>query len=1079
MRESEDHRSIPGRSRGHWSWLSCAAMLAVCGSAGSAFGQSTLEWTGGAGTSDWTDVLNWVNLGPVAAGAPTIVDTAVFPISASVRGGAAGSMQIDPSVTVTFGGGITSSTRVAGTITNEGLITFVPDGLNNNSGVIDQRLFVQGGDAATLSGPGILELAGLETGIQGDGASGSPVSPLTNAAGHSIRGAGALVDLELVQNGLVFARGGTLLLRDVLASGTGSYTIEDDGLLRLDNSSIAASTLIGEAGARIDSGSGEGCLFGVSLQGSMTVGGGGLTTVAIEGTIVNDAAVAMAADGLNNNTAVIDQRLLVRGGTSAAFQSTGSLTLDGSETGIQGEGASGSMISSLTNGVGHLIGGVGTLLDLDFVNDGVVRAVGGTLSLDGVIGSGTGLYDIASDGVLALRDASIAASTVRGQAGGRLEGTGASGLFGASLEGAFTVGGGGNTSLFIEGTIVNDAALSMTSDSLNNNTSVLDQRLFVEAGTAATLAGVGSIELNGNQTGLEGAGSSGGSMGSTLTNGAGHTISGDGVIAGLEFVNNGLVAPAGGTVALVDAIASGTGLYQIASDGTLELRAASIAASTIDGQAGALLSSRTGGGLLSDVTLEGVLDLGGPSRSTTTITDTIVNNADASMITDSLNNDTAAVDQRLFVPAAFDATIEGTGSLTLRGRETGLEGEGRSGPTTSTLTHGTDHTIVVDGDGVLSSLLLENSGTVRIDSGRLLLSDATIEGGRLEGAIGAVLDSVGGAGLLKDLTTAGEVTFGDGGNASTDISGTITNQGLLTFSADNLNNDINRVDQRLRIDAGDSAAFDGVGTLALTGTETGLEGEGAAGPGASELTNNADHFIEGVGTIKDLAATNLGTIRADGGPVRFDGVELDGVPGTIEVLAGSSVIFDGGLLQQGTINLADPTSVFDFNGSRLEVTDFTGDLDHDTGTFAPGAGGIAISTVDGDYTQIDPAVVFEIELAGAAAGAFDTLVVTGDATLAGLLDVVPLSGFTPDAGDEFLIMDIGGSRSGLFDGLGEGDLVRSFGSVDLFITYTAGDGNDVALFAIPAPGGAVALGLGGLAAGGRRRDRAAGHAAST
>ena len=42
--------------------------------------------------------------------------------------------------------------------------------------------------------------------------------------------------------------------------------------------------------------------------------------------------------------------------------------------------------------------------------------------------------------------------------------------------------------------------------------------------------------------------------------------------------------------------------------------------------------------------------------------------------------------------------------------------------------------------------------------------------------------------------------------------------------------------------------------------------------------------------------------------------------------------------------------------------------------------------------------------------------------------------------------------SGAFTGLGEGDLVGTFGDMELFITYAAGDGNDIALFTANLPG---------------------------
>ena len=51
----------------------------------------------------------------------------------------------------------------------------------------------------------------------------------------------------------------------------------------------------------------------------------------------------------------------------------------------------------------------------------------------------------------------------------------------------------------------------------------------------------------------------------------------------------------------------------------------------------------------------------------------------------------------------------------------------------------------------------------------------------------------------------------------------------------------------------------------------------------------------------------------------------------------------------------------------------------------------------------------------------------------------------------FNFLRVGGTLSGQYDGLGEGDLFGNFGSEDLYITYTAGSGNDVALYTVPEP----------------------------
>jgi len=94
--------------------------------------------------------------------------------------------------------------------------------------------------------------------------------------------------------------------------------------------------------------------------------------------------------------------------------------------------------------------------------------------------------------------------------------------------------------------------------------------------------------------------------------------------------------------------------------------------------------------------------------------------------------------------------------------------------------------------------------------------------------------------------------------------------------------------------------------------------------------------------------------------------------------------------------------------------------------------------------------------------ASDSLLVTGDVQLGGTLQVRLVDEAALEPGDFFTFIDVGGSLTGEFSSLSEGDIAftDTLSGLDFRITYQAGDGNDVALFAIPEPASVVMLAFG-------------------
>ena len=296
----------------------------------------------------------------------------------------------------------------------------------------------------------------------------------------------------------------------------------------------------------------------------------------------------------------------------------------------------------------------------------------------------------------------------------------------------------------------------------------------------------------------------------------------------------------------------------------------------------------------------------------------------------------------------------------------------------------------------------------------------------------------------------------------------LANHGTLFGPATIKSSLSNEVDGQIEISSGERLRFAG----ATNHNRGELVNLGGILRFDNEVTNLADGFISGRGTfaadnwenngvmafssgnadiLGDVNQFGAGAIvtTGNGTTTFFDDVSHNGVE--IRTSAGSTTVFLGGM-----------TGVGSFTGAGTVIHE--GDLRPGN---SPGTLAYEGNVVMGQFSTTN------FELAGILHGEFDRLEIGGDLFLDGLLNVSLIDGFELGYGMEFLVADIGGDLFGQFNGLGEGDRIDVFNGFDLYISYEAGDGNDLGLFtrSIPEPTSAAVMGFGCLAVVLRRQRR--------
>ncbi|WP_145058573.1 hypothetical protein [Adhaeretor mobilis] len=212
----------------------------------------------------------------------------------------------------------------------------------------------------------------------------------------------------------------------------------------------------------------------------------------------------------------------------------------------------------------------------------------------------------------------------------------------------------------------------------------------------------------------------------------------------------------------------------------------------------------------------------------------------------------------------------------------------------------------------------------------------------------------------------------------------------------------------------------------------------------SDVTVTGDFNKSGLGLLELIGPTT-----ASGGAAFTQGKtdlygSLDATDHVIVSGGGELEMFPGASLTTPLLEIVGDKARFTMSGGDLQAGAVIGNLFLEGGTFSPAA---ALETsIDGNLTLFSGSEL-ALDISGTGAGQFDQLDVSGDLLITGDLDLA-IGAYTPAPGDEIPIGLVDGTLAGQFAGLGEGDVAATAGNVDLRISYTAGDGNDISLLAV-------------------------------
>ena len=333
-------------------------------------------------------------------------------------------------------------------------------------------------------------------------------------------------------------------------------------------------------------------------------------------------------------------------------------------------------------------------------------------------------------------------------------------------------------------------------------------------------------------------------------------------------------------------------------------------------------------------------------------------------------------------------------------------------------------TATVDGAG--SQWNLNGGGLIVGEYGTGTSSLTISNGGLVTGGIGTIgYDNTGNS--IVTVESAGQWTMtGDlyvGGRTLNSTTG--VGSGTLNVTSGGTVTDVNAV---LAFSTGST------GTVTVTGANSQWNNSGSltigdAGTGSLTVTNNATVTAGGAltvgpnGTLTDNATVKVGTTTPTGTATNAGTVTI-GSKGTMTLLSGWTYVQTGGSTQvDGSLTVP----ILNLNGGLLSGTGAIGSLAApamvmNNAGIVKGGDSPGTLNIIGNYTQALNGTLLT-QIAGTGPGNYGVLDISGSAALDGTLDISLLNGFTPTAGETFVILD-SSALSGTFSTVDGGNLCR-------------------------------------------------------